>query len=66
MPSRRVPFGAPQREGCAAGPQVIMNYTAILLDRVEKKVSAWSHDQCLGDIFLKMVRCVPQHQETQT
>jgi hypothetical protein len=32
-----------------------MNYTAILLDRVEKKLAAWSHYQCLGEIFLKLV-----------
>jgi hypothetical protein len=32
-----------------------MNYTAILLDRVEKKLAAWTHNQCLGEIFLKLV-----------
>lgn len=34
--------------------EVIMNYTAILLDRVEKKLAAWTHNQCLGEIFLKL------------
>jgi len=43
------------RTRTTAHAQVIMNYTAILLDRVEKKLAAWTHNQCLGEIFLKLV-----------
>ncbi len=35
--------------------EVILNYNALLLKEVEKKLATWSHEQCLGEIFLKLV-----------
>ncbi|KAL6060975.1 actin binding [Balamuthia mandrillaris] len=34
--------------------EVILNYNALLLTQLEKKVESWNHEQCIGDTFLQM------------